>query len=171
MAKPDKNRPSPLKDRSPRVRTHKPGFVRFPPLLGEGTGAGGGRGVGRRHKVFSRALTPNGTSRGEGTLETNRRQEWMPVRHTTLPSCSREVGNYHPLANQPASRRAHKPNLADPGLTFSARDWAGTRRAALSPALPGERGTGAARSQSHGGALGTERFRKLRCAALFWDWS
>lgn len=90
----------------------------------------------------------------------------MPVRHTTLPSCSREAGNYHPPSDLTASRKVHRPSLADLGLAPSARGGVGPRRAALSPALPEERGIGAVRGQSPDGAFGSESFRKLRCAAL-----
>lgn len=88
--------------------------------------------------------------------------------NATLPSCSREVGNYHPLADQPESRPQPTTASADTRLSPNAhaRGGAGRRLEALGPAPPGELGIGAARSQSSGSAFGSESFRKLRCAAL-----
>ena len=58
----------------------------------------------------------------------------MPVGHTTLPACSREVGNYHPLADRPASRPEPGPGLAESRLTHSARGAGQTRSAP--PSVP-----------------------------------
>lgn len=83
----------------------------------------------------------------------------MPVGHTTLPACSRDVGNYNPLADRPASRRGARPASLSPDSP-TARAGRGTHGAQLASVPPSPaNGIGAALSQSPGSAR-KERFRQ-----------
>lgn len=90
--------PRPAEGRAPRGRARRPRALRFPPPSG-----------GRGSTEASGARTPTRT-RGPRAYEN---RSMNAISHTTLPSCSRDVGNYHPLADQAASRPQPRAGLAD----------------------------------------------------------